>query len=131
MDFNEARYLSRMTIAEIADYLCISSRTVQRYQKTGIAPKSVTECLLMIGGHCPSFMQRNDFTGWSFGSGYLWSPEGDKFTSGDVRAGRLALLESNRLHRRKLLERKKEKEKNTAQIIQFPVTAQAKNNLVK
>ncbi len=131
MDFNEARYVSRMTTQDIADYLEISHRTVLRYKKTGIAPKSVIECMLMIGGHCPSFTQRNDFTGWSFGSGYLWSPEGDKFTSGDVRAGKMALLESYRLHRQLVSDRKQKKEQNTAKIIPFPVAAQAKKNLVK
>lgn len=122
MDFNEARYLSRMTIEEISSYLCISVRTIQRYSKTGKAPKSVIECLLMIGGRTPSFSRRNDFSGWSFGSGYLWSPEGDKFTSGDIRAGKMALIEFNRLHRQSVKSRKEEKEKTKAKIIPFPST---------
>jgi len=131
MNFNEVYYISRMTTQDIADYLEISPRTVLRYKKTGIAPKSVIECLLMIGGHCPSFSRRNDFTGWSFNNGFLWSPEGDKFTSGDVRAGKQALLEFNRNYRREVRDRKKKKQKNTAIIIQFPVTVQAKKDLAE
>jgi len=99
LDFLEARYIARMTSQEVSDYLDISLRTIKRYEQSGKAPKSVIQCLLMLGGRCPSFSRRNDFTGWTFNNGYLWSPEGDRFTSGDVRAGRPALMEMNRLHR--------------------------------
>jgi len=129
MDFNEARYISRMTPHEISDYLDISLRTVKRYQATGKAPKSVIECLLMIGGSTPSFSKRNDFSGWSFGSGFLYSPEGDKFTSGDVRAGKIALLEMNRLYRLEVRKRREGSSKKIATIIQFPVSNQVKKGL--
>lgn len=121
MDFLDARYSSRMTSKEVSDYLGISLRTIKRYERTGKAPKSVIECLLMIGGHCPTFSRRSDFTGWTFGQGYLWSPEGDKFTSGDVRAGKLAYMEIARQHRKSVRDRK-QKGFPTADIIPFPTT---------
>jgi len=119
MDFLEARYLSRMTAQEVADYLDISLRTVKRYESTGKAPKAVIECLLMISGRMPSFSRRNDFTGWSFSSGFLYSPAGDKFTSGDVIAGKLASLEMNRLYRLDLRKRQQLKLITSPKIVYF------------
>jgi len=84
--FTDARHIARMTRKEVMDYLDISRSTLVRYEKTNKTPKAVIECLLMIGGQCPTFSLRNDFTGWHFGSGFLYSPEGDRFTSGDVRS---------------------------------------------
>jgi len=86
MDFTEARQKARMTRSEVASYLNISVATIKRYEKSGKAPKAVIECLLMIGGMLPAFGQKNDFSGWSFSSGYLYSPEGNRYTSGDIRA---------------------------------------------
>jgi len=85
MDFTTARHIAKMSRLEVMDYLKVSESTIKRYE-TGEAPKVVIECLRMIGGHCPEFCLRNDFSGWSFGSGYLHSPEGNRYTSGDIRA---------------------------------------------
>ncbi len=117
MEFIDARHIARMTRKEVADYLKLSLKTINRYEKTGKAPKAVIECLLMIGGHCPTFSLRNDFTNWFFSSGFLYSPEGDKFTSGDVRAGKLALLEMNLKYRAQL---RKQQVQHKSNIIQFP-----------
>jgi len=119
MDFNDARHISRMSLSEISQYLAISMTTLKRYRKSGKAPKSVIECLLMLGGRCPSFSLRNDFTGWSFNNGYLWSPAGDKFTSGDVLAGRPALIEMNRLHRIDVRRRKELKLVDGDKVVYF------------
>lgn len=124
MDFNKARQLSRMTLEEISIYLELSPRTIYNYKKTGKAPKAIIECLYMIGGRCPTFSRRNDFSSWSFGQGFLWSPEGDKFTSGDIRAGKIALLEMNRIHRESVRSRQAEKALSLVvpdNIIQFPI----------
>ena len=86
MTFTDARHSARMTRKEVADYLNISMRTISKYEATEKAPKAIIECLLMIGGTCPNFSRRNDFSGWTFGNGYIYSPAGDKFTSGDVMA---------------------------------------------
>jgi DNA-binding XRE family transcriptional regulator len=106
MDFKTARLLSRMTLNEVAEFLGLSTRTVYNYEKENKAPKAVITCLSLIGGFMPEFGKRNDFSGWSFGSGYLWPPEGDKFTSGDIRAGSKALLsielEYDQLNRKRL-----------------------------
>jgi len=73
----------------------------------------------MIGGNLPNFKKNNNFERWSFGNGFLWTPEGEKFTSGDIRAGKIALLEMNRLHRISVRRRKQKKPKNN--VIPFPV----------
>ena len=121
MDFNTARMLSRMTLAEISNLLSLSLKTVTKYKTENKAPRAVIISLMLIGGHIPCFTQRNDFKGWSFGSGYLWSPGGDRFTSGDVLAMRtdLALIRSLRSELRQI--KSKSVVKGSAQIIPFPV----------
>jgi hypothetical protein len=121
MDFTYAMHHARMNRRDVIDYFQISGSTFKRYKETNKAPIAIIECLLMIGSYCPSFSLRNDFTGWSFGSGFLYSPEGDKFTSGDVRAGKNALQEINRLHRIEIRGRKKSPVKVSARIYQFPL----------
>lgn len=116
--FRDARHHARMTKMDVGSYLGVSDSTIHRYERTGKAPKAVIECLMMIGGKCPDFSLRNDFKGWSFGDGFMWSPEGDKYTSGDIRAGKLASLEMNRLYRLELRER--EQKRSTAKIYYFP-----------
>lgn len=112
-----------MTQDEIIHYLDISRSTYLRYKKTNKAPKAIIECLKMIGGHCPTFSRRNDFSSWSFGQGFLWSPEGDKFTTGDIRAGKVALIEMNRKHRKLVLQG------GTGVVIPFPTKRQSKKLL--
>jgi len=121
MTFNDARYLTRMTLEEIAELLQLSLKTVTTYQKTNKAPQAVIITLMLIGGHIPDFTQRNDFAGWSFGQGYLWSPAGERFTSGDVLAVRIdrELIRSQRVELEELKSRSLVRE--SAQIIPFPV----------
>ena len=120
--FTDARHVARMTREQVMEYLEISKRTFKRYESNGAAPKAIIECLLMIGGQLPDFHKRNDFKGWSFGDGFIWSPEGDKFTSGDIRAGKLALLETNRLHRIEVRSRQKQSSmRESAKIYYFPL----------
>lgn len=119
MDFIDARHTARMTRKEVSEYLQLTLRTINRYEESGKAPKAVIECLLMIGGYCPTFSLKNDFTGWSFGSGFLHSNSGYKFTSGDILAGRSALIESNRLWR--LKRRVMVLHDSDCKIIPFPV----------
>jgi len=86
MNFTDARHIAKMSKLEVMEYLKISESTIKRYEKSEKAPKAVIECLLMIGGQLPNFAQKNNFSGWSFSSGYLYSPEGNRYTSGDIRA---------------------------------------------
>jgi hypothetical protein len=100
MDFRDARHSARMTVIDVAEYLNISVSTVKRYDRTGKAPKSVIECLRMIAGYFPNIaLPRNGFEGWRMRGGYLWSPGGDRFTSGDVLASRLNQELVDSLHR--------------------------------
>ncbi len=121
MTFNDARHLSRMTLPEIAEHLKLSIKTITRYKKTDKAPEAVIKYLMLVGGFIPSLGVRNDFTGWSFGSGYLWSPAGERFTSGDVLSLRvqLALIRSQRNELEQLKSRSLISE--SAQVIPFPV----------
>jgi len=119
MDYIDARHTARMTNQEIAHYLELSPSTINRYKNTGKAPKAVIECLRMIGGQLPEFSLRNDFSGWSFGNGHLWSPAGERFSAGDV----LAIIYDKQLIRSQAREIEKLKRslpvKVSSQIIQF------------
>lgn len=86
MDFVEARQRAKMTRKESAKYFKLSLSTISRYEKTGKAPTAIIECLRMIAGDMPCFSNTNDFTGWTFSGGFLWSPANDCFTSGDILA---------------------------------------------
>lgn len=122
MDIRELCRWSGMTDTEICNYFRISIRTLQRYKKKNKAPRAILECLSMLCGMLPNFKKRNDFKEWSFGGGFLCSPEGDKFTSGDVRAGKLALEETNRQHRIEVRNRQKMSlVRKSAKIYYFPV----------
>jgi transcriptional regulator with XRE-family HTH domain len=103
MTFTDARHSARMTLQDVAEYLDLSLSTVRRYDKSGKAPKAVIECLLMIGGYFPTFsLRKNGFEGWKLRQGFLWSPAGEKFTSGDVLASRLNLELVDSLYRSNL-----------------------------
>jgi hypothetical protein len=119
--FTDARHTARMTRKEVATYLELTLATIKRYEQTGKAPRAVIECLLMIGGQCPEFKRNNSFTGWSFGNGYLWSPGGDRFTSGDV----LARIYDRQLIRRlecDLVKAKSVFNTRHDNVIQFPIS---------
>lgn len=127
MNFTDARHSARMSLSEVAEYLEISLSTVKRYDKTNKAPRAVIECLLMIGGKFPSIaVKQNGFAGWSFGQGYLWSPGGERFTSGDILASRINQELINALYRSNLKLRKQKEEKKLANtvsgnVIPFPL----------
>lgn len=122
MDFKTARHTARMSPQEVAEYLDISPRTISRYEITGEAPKVVIECLLLLGGKMPSIGRRNCFKNWSFGNGYLWSPAGERFTSGDVLSLRINQELSESLYKAnvKLRNNAKVTKKKKSNIIPFP-----------
>lgn len=121
MTFTEAKNLSRMTLPEIANLLQLSIKTLTRYESQNKAPQTIIITLMIIGGHIPAFNKRNDFEGWSFGQGYLWSPAGERFTSGDVLAMRidLALIRSQRIELEQLKSRSLVS--GSSNVIPFPV----------
>jgi len=102
------------------EYLKISESTIKRYEKNEKTPKAIIECLLMIGGQLPNFAKKNDFSGWSFSSGYLYSPEGNRYTSGDIRAiySDRELIKELTRNMKTLREKEKQKIKNN--IYKFP-----------
>jgi hypothetical protein len=110
-----------MTNKEIANLLQLNIKTVTTYQKTNNAPKPIIISLMLIGGHIPNFTQRNDFKGWSFGQGYLWSPSGEKYTSGDILASRIDKALIRELDREIKHIKKQSLVRESAQIIPFPV----------
>ncbi|HIC48040.1 MAG TPA: hypothetical protein EYM37_06630 [Methylophaga aminisulfidivorans] len=95
-----------MTKKQVAEYLEISPGTVAHYEKTNHAPKVIIECLLLLGGKMPSIGRRNCFEGWSFGNGYLWSPSGEKFTSGEILASRITRKLADELYEENVRLRK-------------------------
>ncbi len=123
MHFQDARHLARMSREEVSHYLNLHLRTINRYEKSGIAPKSVIECLKMISGQFPMFHKKQkDFAGWHFGKNYLWSDNGYKFTAGDIIAGKFALIEMDMQYRKLIRQQQKQKEYKARidNIIQFP-----------
>ena len=108
--FRKARYAARMTKKQVAEYLEISPGTVANYEKTNHAPKVIIECLLLLGGKMPSIGRWNCFEGWSFGNGYLWSPSGEKFTSGEILASRMTRKLADELYEEDLRLRKQKRE---------------------
>lgn len=108
--FRQARYAARMTKKQVAEYLEISPGTVARYEKTIHAPKVIIECLLLLGGKMPSIGRRNCFEDCSFGNGYLWSPSGEKFTSGEILASRITRKLADELYEENLRLRKQKRE---------------------
>jgi len=118
--FTDARHIARMTRNQVMEYLQISKSTVLRYEQNNKTPKAVIECLLMIGGQCPTFSMRNDFTGWHFGSGFLYSPNGDKFTSGDVLAIKPNKALIQELENCLASSKKQVSKKVSSNVIQFP-----------
>ncbi|SFK41936.1 hypothetical protein SAMN04488079_11091 [Methylophaga sulfidovorans] len=106
MTYKQARYAARMTKKQVAEYLELSSRTVARYERTNCAPKVIIECLLLLAGKMPRIGRRHCFEDWSFGNGYLWSPSGEKFTSGEILALHINQQLVDELYRENLLLRK-------------------------
>ncbi len=107
--FREARYAARMTKKQVAEYLQLSPRTMARYEQTNCAPKVIIECLLLLGGKMPTIGRRHCFEGWSFGNGFLWSPSGEKFTSGEILALHINQQLVNKLYRENVILRKTKK----------------------
>jgi len=119
--FTDARHIARMTRTQVMDYLKISKSTVLRYEQNNKTPKAVIECLLMIGGQCPTFSMRNSFTGWHFGNGFIYSPNGDRFTSGDVLAIKPNKALIQELEKCLTSSKKQVSKKVPSNVIQFPL----------
>jgi transcriptional regulator with XRE-family HTH domain len=129
MEFTEARHIAKMTRAETLDYLDISNSTLTRYERGNKVPKSVIECLLMIGGRLPNFehtKRKDSFINWYFANGYLYTNNGERFTSGDINAIKknLELIQEIRKENKKLNVNNTKQRSN---VVPFPTM----NNRVK
>lgn len=125
MTYREALLRSRLTKSEIANYFNVTLQTVERWYRINKTPTGVIPALRLISGDCPTFSKKDLFSGWSFSNGFLWSPELDSFSSGDIRASKLD-YEIIRGYERELAELRQRLKPNkpvfsTAKIYQFPV----------
>jgi len=89
MTFLDAVQHAWLTDDELANFFKVSLSTVKRWKKNNKAPTGVIQSLKLIAGDCPTFSNKCGFEGWTFSRGFLWSPELDKFTPGDIRASKL------------------------------------------
>tara|TARA_R110001599_G_scaffold343286_3_gene565786 strand:- start:5749 stop:6150 length:402 start_codon:yes stop_codon:yes gene_type:complete len=89
MTFLDALQHAWLTDAELVNFFQVSLSTIQRWKRNNKAPTGVIQSLKLIAGDCPSFSAKEGWNGWAFSRGYLWSPELDKFTPGDIRASKL------------------------------------------
>lgn len=78
----EARITAHLTPQEAAD-LCGCNRTTYRRQETGSSRVNLScfRLLLMQAGFLPP-----PWEGWRLHGGLIWSPEGEGFAPGEIRA---------------------------------------------
>jgi transcriptional regulator with XRE-family HTH domain len=132
MTYNDAVLHAWLSQTEIAEFFSVSIQTVQRWAKSNKAPTGVIQALKLIAGDCPTFSAKSGWDGWAFSGGYLWSPNLEKYTSGDIRASRLD-RDIIKGYEREVLQLKdevarlrlaahafSEHPRKTAQIIRFP-----------
>jgi len=86
MDFQELRFSAGFNSRQkVADYLQLNVSTVSRWESGNIEPPfSVIELMRMLAGKLPSVGRRQDWHNWTFQDEYLYTPNGDKFTQGDI-----------------------------------------------
>lgn len=89
MTFLDALQHAWLTDDELVNFFQVSPSTIQRWKRNNKAPTGVIQSLKLIAGDCPTFSNKSGFEGWAFSRGFLWSPELDKFTAGDIRASKL------------------------------------------
>jgi hypothetical protein len=73
-----------------ADFLKVDRSTVSRW-RTGATqlPYHVAQLLHIMAGNPPEEAKQKWFKGWKFNGDLFISPEGDKYTEGDIRALRI------------------------------------------
>jgi len=89
MTFNDALLHAWLTDLEVAHFFNVSIQTVKRWKRQNKAPTGVIQSLKLLAGDCPTLSAKDGWQGWAFSGGFLWSPEFDKFTPGDIRASKL------------------------------------------
>lgn len=89
MTYNDAVLNAWLSQNEIADFFGVTLQTVQRWRKSNKAPVGVIQSLILLAGDCPRFSAKDGWQGWRFKGGFLWSPNGESFTPGDIRASKM------------------------------------------
>lgn len=86
MDVTDA--LRGLTAERLAELIGAHVTTARRWLRKRQVPRAIAAALMVLrfgdlGAICP------DWEGWSLREGVLWSPEGEHFSPGRVRAGPL------------------------------------------
>lgn len=89
MTYREALLRARLSKKEVAHFFNVSIQTVERWYRINKTPTGVIPALKVLSGDCPELSAKSGWQGWAFSGGFLWSPELDKFTAGDIRASKL------------------------------------------
>jgi hypothetical protein len=128
MDFIELLLKAGLSDHKLASAtLGLNRTTIIRLRKGEIKPKKHLIMLLqMMGGEVVTNARYNFFKGWKFNNDYLISPEGEKFTEGDIRAARFEkerLREQERTIKRLKQENEElrnNKPKRPNNVVMFP-----------
>jgi hypothetical protein len=86
MDFKYYLWKSGLSDFEFCKLFELTPRTISNYKKANKAPKAIELSLMLLSGEIPIKRKNNGFENWYFHNGLLHSPEGEKFSSGDLRA---------------------------------------------
>jgi len=78
--------ISPLAIAQAAN---VSTRTATRWKRHGVP--ACMQRVVLLGVHGDLAALHEDWAGWKLYRGVLWSPEGESFTPGHVRATRYQL----------------------------------------
>jgi hypothetical protein len=89
MTYREALLRARLTKKETAKFFNVSIQTVERWYRINKTPTGVIPALKLLSGDCPVLSVKDGWQNWAFFDGFLWSPELDKFTPGDIRASKM------------------------------------------
>lgn len=116
-----------------ADFLKVDRSTVSRWRSGAVKlPHPVALLLHLMAGNPPAESKQKWFYGWKFNGDLFISPEGEKFTEGDIRSLRLMQAEimglnaeirrlrSDNDHLAAKLADLQEAEKLPDNVIQFP-----------
>lgn len=77
-----------------ADFLHVDRSTVSRWRTGSVSlPYHVGLLLHIMAGNPPAYAKQRWFHGWKFNGDLFISPEGDKYTEGDIRSLRLLQAE--------------------------------------
>jgi hypothetical protein len=135
MTFNDALLHAWLTDKEVACFFDVSISSVKRWKKNNKAPNGVIQALKLLAGDCPSLSAKDGWQGWAFSRGFLWSPELDKFTPGDIRASKLDRDIIRGYEKETALLREKLKENNEpvkpSNVIPFPTVNRINSRVIK